>query len=342
MGVTDYQTLIDPSKTYAGLHYSADVYANGDGVQYRSDPVQGSSSGRFFHEAVRISDQAVLLLTELMPSERGTYTQIVEGGDWLHIQFRFLGSGREEIGDRFSVETPERSCLVSRYPQGSIVNREIEKAKTWKYACLYLRPQTFTDILDIEAGALPDAARWMGHQHLTEFRCDKLPLTPLMMAPLSDIFSCEFRGPIRRAYMRAKSLEILATLVHTLDREANPHLNDQVKLSSSDLAKLAAARNIMNEDLENPVSLAALARRVGLNRTKLATGFKSTFGDSVHSHWRDIRLARAREMLQSGDVSVTEAALSVGYADISAFTRAFTNKFGNGPKSYKPGALARQ
>lgn len=342
MEATDYQTLIDPTRTYAGLQCSTGVYANGDGVHYRSGPQHGSGDGRFFHEAVRISDHAFLLLTEFAPSENKTYTQIVEGDDWLHIQFRFLGSGREEVGAQYSVETPERSCLVSRYPEGSVVHRELDMAMTWKYACLYLRPRTFTDMLDVEVSDLPDAASWMADRNASEFRCDRLPLTSLMMAPLGDIFSCEFRGPARRAYMRAKSLEILATLVHTVDRLGNPQSDEQIRLSSSDLAKLAAVREIMNQDLENPISLAALARRVGLNRTKLATGFKSTFGDSVHAHWRDIRLARAREMLQSGDVSVTEAALSVGYADISAFTRAFTNKFGNRPKSYKPGASLRQ
>lgn len=339
MELTDYQTLIDPTKTYGGVHSSAEIYTDGNGVHYRSDPLDSDPSGRFFHEAVRISDHAFLLLTELAPSEAKTYSQIVEGADWLHIQFRFLGTGREEIAERYSVETPERSCLVSRYPEGSIVNREIEKATRWKYACLYLRPETFTDILDVDPSDLPAAANWLADRGASDFRCDQLPLTPLMMAPLGDIFSCDFRGPVRRAYMRAKYLEILATLVHTLDRSGNAERDEQVKLSSSDLIKLAAARDIMHEDLENPISLAALARRVGLNRTKLATGFKSRFGESVHAHWRDIRLARAREMLQSGEVSVTEAALSVGYADISAFTRAFTNKFGNRPKTFKPKAL---
>lgn len=342
MEVTDYQTLIDPSKTYAGLHCSSGVYAQGDGVHYRSDPVIHGREGRFFHEAVRISADAYLLLTEFAPDEDKSYTQIIEGADWLHIQFRFLGTGREAIAHRHCVETPERSCTVSRYPQGSIVHREIDKAATWKYACLYLRPQTFTEMLDVDASRLPNSARWLADQHASEFRCDQLPLSPTMMAPLGDIFACDYRGAARRGYMRAKSLEILATLVHSLDRADGPHDDDPVKLSTTDLARLAAARDIMHHDLENPISLAALARRVGLNRTKLATGFKSTFGNSVQAHWRDIRLIRARELLQSGNVSVTEAALSVGYADISAFTRAFTNKFGARPKTYKRSIATRQ
>lgn len=336
MDVTDYRTLVDPSKTYAGLQSLNGIYAAGDGVQFRSTVQDGEQDARFFHEAVRISDHAYLLLTESAPTEDRIEAQLVEGDDWLHVQFRFRGGGHEQIGEQRIVETPERSCIVSRYPNGSVVNREIWHAETWKYACLYLRPIAFTSLLDISETALPETTSWMAQQHYTDFRSDTLPISPVMMAPLSDIFACDFRGLARRGFMRAKSLEILSILIHTLDRATIGRGESSIKLSAADLEKLAAARTLMSEDLENSLSLAALARRVGLNRTKLAEGFKATYGYSVHGYWRDLRLTHARELLKSGGISVTEAAFSVGYSDISSFTRAFYNKFGVRPKAFKP------
>ncbi|MBI1199003.1 MAG: helix-turn-helix domain-containing protein [Phenylobacterium sp.] len=336
MQVTDYRTLIDPTKTYGGLASTDGVYAAGDGVQYRSS----EHDGLFFHEAVRLSDEAYLLATEVAPTEDSRHIQVVDGDDWLHLQFRFKGGGFERVGAEHTVETPERSCIISRYPEGSMISREIRRADTWKYACLYLQPTAFTGLLDMPEDALPEGASWLGAARHEGFRSDTLPLTPAMMAPLSDIFSCAYRGPVRRAYMRAKSLEILSTLVHALDRPASAEGRGGVKLSASDLAKLAQAREVMLEDLENGMSLATLARRVGLNRTKLALGFKAIYGDSVQAFWRDARLIRARELLQSGEVGVTEAAFTVGYAEISSFTRAFTRKFGVLPKAYKPKAAA--
>lgn len=328
MAVTDYRTLIDSSKTYSGLTWNEGVYAAGDGVQYRS--ADGS-----FHEAVRLSDRAYLFLTEVAPTRDSCHTQVVEGNDWLHVQFRFKGSGFEHVAQRHLVETPERSCIVSRYPQGSVIEREIPRADAWKYACLYLCPTVLASLLDIDASMLPETSSWMALQRYPEFRCNTLPLFPALMAPLSDIFACTFRGHMRRAYMRAKSLEILATLVHALDQSSDPQKDNAVKLSSSDLTKLALARSIMAEHLENPLSLADLGRRVGLSRTKLALGFKATYGDSVQAYWRDARLVRARELLQSGAMEVTEAAFSAGYSEISSFTRAFTRKFGVLPKTLK-------
>src|SRR5690349_13321229 len=151
MQVTDYRTLIDPTKTYGGLASTDGIYAAGDGVQYRSS----EPSGAFFHEAVRLSDEAFLLATEVAPTEDGRHTQLVDGDDWLHLQFRFKGGGFERVGAEHTVETPERSCIISRYPKGSMIAREIRHADTWKYACLYLRPSAFTGLLDIPEDALP-------------------------------------------------------------------------------------------------------------------------------------------------------------------------------------------
>jgi len=328
MAVTDYRTLIDSSRTYSGLTWNEGVYAPGDGVQFRS--ADGA-----FHEAVRLSDRAYLFLTEVSPTRDNCDTQVVEDSDWLHVQFRFKGSGFEHVGRRHLIETPERSCIVSRYPQGSVIEREIPRADTWKYACLYLCPTALTSLLDIDASMLPETSSWMALQRYPEFRCNTLPLFPALLAPLSDIFACTFRGQIRRAYMRAKSLEILSTLVHALDQASEPPKDNAIKLSSADLSKLAQARSIMAEHLVDPLSLAELARRVGLNRTKLAVGFKATYGDSVQAYWRDARLVHAKELLQSGAMEVTEAAFCAGYSEISSFTRAFTRKFGILPKSLK-------
>jgi len=331
MEALDHRAFIDPSRAFYGYSMAEGMHARGDGVMYRSDAIVD----RFFHEAVRLSDSAYLLLTEVAPSDDISQTQVVGDGDWLHVQFRFCGSGFENIGQDHMVETPEQSCIVSRYPDGSVIERQIRRAESWKYACLYLRPTTFTKLLDIDEHALAETTRWMGAKQSSEFRCSTIPLSHAIMSPLNDIFSCGFRGPVRRAYMRAKSLEILSILVHALDNAADHQVN-AVKLTKADLKRLAMARAIMAEDLETPLSLATLARRVGLNRTKLAQGFKATYGDTVQAYWRDARLLHARSLLESGDVGVTDAAFSIGYSEISSFTRAFTRKFGILPKSCKP------
>jgi AraC family transcriptional activator of pyochelin receptor len=109
----------------------------------------------------------------------------------------------------------------------------------------------------------------------------------------------------------------------------------KIVLSPLDVSKLDKARRMMLDQLETPMTLGMLARRVGLNRTKLALGFKEVFGLPVQEYWRAERLNRARELLQGSNARVTDVALSLGYSEVSSFARAFSRKFGLLPRSLR-------
>jgi transcriptional regulator GlxA family with amidase domain len=57
------------------------------------------------------------------------------------------------------------------------------------------------------------------------------------------------------------------------------------------------AEFLLMNNLETPPSLPELARRVGINKTKLSQGFREIFGTSVFNHIRSLRLERGRELL---------------------------------------------
>ena len=87
--------------------------------------------------------------------------------------------------------------------------------------------------------------------------------------------------------------------------------------------------------LNSTLTLSNLARKVGINRTKLALGFKAVYEVTVQTFWRNAKLDRALQMLREDEVSVTEVALSLGYSELSSFTRAFTRRFGMVPRQCK-------
>jgi AraC family transcriptional activator of pyochelin receptor len=119
-----------------------------------------------------------------------------------------------------------------------------------------------------------------------DFKSSVLPLQSSMTLAVGDILSCRLRGAHRRAYMRAKSLELLCLAIHALTRKSGAG-DAPVKLSAADLKAISLARTLMTANLESTCTLRELSRRVGLNRTKLAVGFKAVFGVSVHAFWRD-------------------------------------------------------
>jgi len=83
------------------------------------------------------------------------------------------------------------------------------------------------------------------------------------------------------------------------------------------------------------VSLAALATAAGLERRTLLRRFASATGMTPIEYCRNVRIARARELLEGGETSQKEIADSLGYKDVASFTRAFRKAVGWAPGAYR-------
>jgi len=103
-------------------------------------------------------------------------------------------------------------------------------------------------------------------------------------------------------------------------------------LRSQDQDKLLHARDILLQQFGRPLTLAYLCTVVGTNEYKLKQGFRTLFGTSVHRMLTDIRMQKARELLESG-LHVSTVAYRVGYQHPASFSTAFTQYYGHVPKS---------
>jgi transcriptional regulator GlxA family with amidase domain len=83
------------------------------------------------------------------------------------------------------------------------------------------------------------------------------------------------------------------------------------------------------------VSLAALARVAGLERRTLLRRFASATGMTPIEYCRRVRIARARELLEGGELSQKEIAQSLGYRDVASFARAFRKAVSLAPGAYR-------
>jgi AraC-like DNA-binding protein len=160
-----------------------------------------------------------------------------------------------------------------------------------------------------------------------------LTTTPLVNMAIHQIFNCPYRDPLKRLYLESKALELITYNLAQLVADKNGH-NQPSTLQSSDIERVREARNVLINNLENPLSLLELARQVGINKNKLNQGFHQIFGTSVFDYLRICRLEQARALLESKEKNVTEAAFEVGYAEQRSFTRAFKRHFGTNPKNH--------
>ena len=155
---------------------------------------------------------------------------------------------------------------------------------------------------------------------------------PTMQMALHQLWRCPYQGLTRQMYLESKAIELLALKLNQLD------LSDQKVLPKAlkpqDIDRIYQAKEILLSDIENPPSLMALARSVGLNDYKLKQGFHYVFGSTVFGYLHDHRMEKARQMLNTGNLSVSEVAYAVGFSNRSYFAAAFRRKFDLNPKAY--------
>lgn len=78
-----------------------------------------------------------------------------------------------------------------------------------------------------------------------------------------------------------------------------------------------------------------LCQQLGISRVQLFRKLKALTGNSASEFIRSYRLNKARLMLTTTDLNISEIAFEVGFKDPAYFTRAFTREFGFAPSALR-------
>jgi AraC-like DNA-binding protein len=107
---------------------------------------------------------------------------------------------------------------------------------------------------------------------------------------------------------------------------------------------LRRVRDYVETHLEENIGLDRLAMTAGLSLHHFARAFKQSEGTTPHGFVLERRLAKARELLTHNNLSLSEIALAVGFADQSHFTRRFRELVGVSPglfRKLEPNEMSR-
>lgn len=86
---------------------------------------------------------------------------------------------------------------------------------------------------------------------------------------------------------------------------------------------------------EQTVSLRGLAEELHMHPTYISNRFKEVFGKSPMQMQREMRIQRAKTLLQSGEMRVAEIAEALGFKENQNFTRLFKSYVGVSPSQYR-------
>ncbi|HRE81545.1 MAG TPA: AraC family transcriptional regulator [Opitutaceae bacterium] len=129
----------------------------------------------------------------------------------------------------------------------------------------------------------------------------------------------------------SRLIEVL--LVETL-RSAPEDVSATGLLAALRDPKLATSLRVIHTQTAEPWTLATLARISGMSRSAFAERFSRVLGDTPLNYLLQWRLALAKNLLATNQVSVAEAAEAVGYESASGFSTAFTRETGQSPRAF--------
>src|SRR5690349_9773179 len=160
------------------------------------------------------------------------------------------------------------------------------------------------------------------------------PLFAEFVAELAD------DKPGKEIVMRALVEQLL---VHLLRNYAQPRRSEELELSRVGLVDRRIRRSVelMHTQLDQELTLKALAAASYLSPFHFARLFKKLTGSTPHNYLAGVRAARAQLLLAETELSVTEVGARVGYLSASHFTKAFRLATGTTPREFRKGLVSR-
>lgn len=127
--------------------------------------------------------------------------------------------------------------------------------------------------------------------------------------------------------LRRRLISYFSKMASQSSGETAPELDIQMEDAFLKKAKAAVEMEFANEDFD----IHRLCRALTMSRAQLHRKLTALTGMSATHFIRSIRLQRAKELLQTTDLTVSEIAYEVGFRDPNYFSRTFTEEFGTPP-----------
>ncbi len=157
------------------------------------------------------------------------------------------------------------------------------------------------------------------------------PLPASLLAARVQFVKPPVPWPALNTWYLGRVLEILS---QTVFPDSAPDELFCHKFQRTNRERIERVRFLVERDLENPPSLDMLAQDAGCSPFYLSRMFAQETGASIPKFLRMKRMEKAAQLLRAGRSNVTETAMTVGYASLSAFNKAFVEHFGCCPGLY--------
>jgi len=107
------------------------------------------------------------------------------------------------------------------------------------------------------------------------------------------------------------------------------------------LPAMRRARDLIDRDFAEELDLDAMAREAGYSRFHFARSFAAAYGETPRAYLTRRRIERAKTLLRTANLAVTEICFLVGFSSLGSFSGRFRELVGRSPSEYRADAVAR-
>lgn len=145
---------------------------------------------------------------------------------------------------------------------------------------------------------------------------------------MQEVVEVDQDNPMRLAVIQNRIMLLVERFFLRLyERKRNALFH--VPLSRGDIDRVMQVEAVLTRDIFEPApTIHQLARMVSISESKLKKDFKLIYGVPVYEYFQKVRMQAAKDKLLSGDHSVKEVAMELGYSNLSNFSIAFKKEFG--------------
>lgn len=100
------------------------------------------------------------------------------------------------------------------------------------------------------------------------------------------------------------------------------------------------ARRYLDRHYDRPVTIRQLSREAAVSPYHFIRLFQRIYRQTPHQYLVQQRIARAKELLRTTDLPVTEICMAVGFESLGSFSTLFRKVAGVSPSAYRVSAQA--
>ena len=230
-------------------------------------------------------------------------------------------------GVRRRLRIGANACFLSA-PFGRISTLYLPEQPAYGYMGFFLEEgalaRTFSDK---EEALIRDICADLG-----SFPCTSFVLCPEIAREMRRLLDMAPASQLDILALRIAGMNVLAKILRMLHGAAT---DMAPPLPEKDRARLFRLKDHIDRNFCDIATARELVPLTGISEAKTNAAFKRLFSVSVSRYLRQCKMSHAHQLLASGESNVSEAAVTVGYTNISHFIRAFRETYGVTPKKLR-------